>query len=44
VLALLESPATAKQVRKELKSASAAIGKCDTPGCKNLLASLKAAT
>eukprot|EP00966_Prymnesium_polylepis_P148192 3423299-Prymnesium_polylepis.1 len=43
VLALLESPATAKQVRKELKPAATEIGNCDTPGCKNLLASLKLA-
>ena len=43
VLALLESAATGAAVRKELKPAAAQVAKCDAPGCKNLLASLKAA-
>ncbi|KAL3931536.1 MAG: hypothetical protein SGPRY_001085, partial [Prymnesium sp.] len=33
VLALLESPSTAKRVRKELSSSVAQIGKCDAAGC-----------
>ena len=40
VLALLESKATAKQTKAELKGAAAALKKCSAPGCRSLVEAL----